>query len=40
VTRSPSLHPGDMRLLTAVDCEIYRNYHNVIIFSSRGSRPE
>ena len=36
VTRSPCLHPGDIRLLTAVDRPQLKHLMNVIVFSSEG----
>lgn len=38
VFRSPSLHPGDARVLKAVDCPELKHLHNVIVFSSKGQR--
>jgi len=46
VTKNPCSHPGDIRLLNAIDDkhphfnEFKNDYVNVIIFSSKGSRPE
>jgi RNA-dependent RNA polymerase len=40
VTRSPCLHPGDIRLLTAVDKPELAHLVNVIVFSSKGLIPE
>lgn len=40
VTRSPCLHPGDVRLLKAVDKQELSHLVNVIVFSSKGSVPE
>ncbi|THH33039.1 hypothetical protein EUX98_g1143 [Antrodiella citrinella] len=37
--RNPCLHPGDMRLAEAVDCARLRHLKNVVVFSTRGSRP-
>ena len=41
VTRSPALHPGDVRCATAVDVPQYsplRVLHNCLVFSSQGER--
>ena len=32
VWRNPCLHPGDVRVVTAVDCPALREYKNVVIF--------
>lgn len=40
VTKHPVMHPGDVRMLLAVDLPELRNHKNMIIFSQRGSRPE
>ena len=40
VTRSPTVHPGDIRRLKAVDIPELQHIVNVIVFSTRGSRPE
>lgn len=35
------MHPGDVRVLKAVDRPELRNQHcNVVVFSSKGDRPE
>jgi RNA-dependent RNA polymerase len=39
VTRNPCTHPGDLRLLTAVDKPELRHLTNVVVFSSLGERP-
>ena len=39
VTRNPCLHPGDIRVLTAVDKPEFHHLSNVIIFNSKGPRP-
>jgi len=39
VTRNPCTHPGDLRLMNAVDKEELRYLSNVIVFSSKGQRP-
>lgn len=39
VSRSPALHPGDVRVLEAVDNEILREaYTDCIVFPQRGSQ--
>ncbi|KAI9594184.1 RNA dependent RNA polymerase-domain-containing protein [Syncephalis fuscata] len=38
VTRNPCFHPGDIRLLTAVDKPELRHLKNVIVFSQKGDR--
>jgi len=40
VTKHPVMHPGDMRMLTAVDIPELRGHKNVILFSQKGIRPE
>lgn len=40
VTKHPVMHPGDVRMLLAVDIPALRGHKNVIIFSQKGSRPE
>jgi RNA-dependent RNA polymerase len=40
VTKHPVMHPGDTRMLLAVDIPALRHLKNVIIFSQKGSRPE
>lgn len=32
------VHPGDVRLVEAVDCPKLRHLRNVIVFNTRGSR--
>ena len=39
VTRNPCLHPGDLRVLHAVDVPSLRHIQNCIVFSVRGLRP-
>ena len=39
VTRNPATHPGDIRLMIGVDKEELRHLVNVVVFSSKGSRP-
>lgn len=38
VARNPSLHPGDIRVVNAVDCEALRHLVDVIVFPSTGER--
>ena len=40
VTKHPVVHPGDVRMLLAVDIPELRTHKNVILFSQHGSRPE
>ena len=40
VTRNPCTHPGDFRLLECVDHPDLRYLHNVVVFSSKGERPQ
>jgi len=40
VTKHPVMHPGDTRMLLAVDVSALRHLRNVVIFSQHGSRPE
>ncbi|KRZ44665.1 putative RNA-dependent RNA polymerase 1, partial [Trichinella pseudospiralis] len=39
VTKSPSVVPGDVRILTAVDLEVYHYLNDVIVFPKIGYRP-
>lgn len=39
VSRNPCTHPGDVRLLHAVDVPQLRHLVNVIVFPSTGARP-
>lgn len=32
------VHPGDVRLVTAVDCPKLHHLYNVVVFSTRGQR--
>ncbi|KAF9579397.1 hypothetical protein BGW38_004353 [Lunasporangiospora selenospora] len=38
VVRSPCFHPGDVRLVTAVDCPALRHLHDVVVFNTKGPR--
>ena len=40
VTKHPVSHPGDMRMLAAVDIPALSDKKNVILFSRHGDRPE
>ena len=40
VTRNPWVHPGDIRVLKAVVKEELKYLTNVIVFSSKGERPD
>jgi len=40
VTKHPVMHPGDVRMLLAVDIPELRGHKNVILFSRHGQRPE
>ena len=36
--RSPSLHPGDIRMVEAVDCPELHDLYDVVVFSQQGKR--
>ncbi|KAG2218226.1 hypothetical protein INT45_000768 [Circinella minor] len=38
VYRSPSLHPGDVRMLNAVTCPELEHLYNVVVFPAKGER--
>ena len=40
VTRNPATHPGDIRMLKCVDKPQLRYLFNVVVFSSKGERPQ
>ena len=40
VTRNPCTHPGDIRKLKCVDRPELRHLYNVVVFSSKGFRPQ
>ena len=40
ITRNPCTHPGDIRLLESVDRPELRHLFNVVVFSSKGERPQ
>jgi hypothetical protein len=42
ITRSPCLHPGDIRVvqaMSAIDYPQLKHYEDVIVFSQKGFRP-
>ncbi|XEV03856.1 hypothetical protein FSHL1_009143 [Fusarium sambucinum] len=39
VGRNPSLHPGDIRVVEAVDCKALHHLKDVVVFPSTGDRP-
>ncbi|KAF5237407.1 hypothetical protein FAUST_6065 [Fusarium austroamericanum] len=39
VGRNPSLHPGDIRVVEAVDCKALHHLTDVVVFPSTGDRP-
>ena len=40
ITKHPVMHPGDIRMLLAIDVPGLRNSSNVLLFSQHGTRPE
>jgi RNA-dependent RNA polymerase len=40
ITRNPCTHPGDIRILNCVDKHELRYLFNVVVFSSKGFRPQ
>ncbi|ROT34698.1 RdRP-domain-containing protein [Sodiomyces alkalinus F11] len=38
VGRNPSLHPGDIRVVQAVDCPVLHHLKNVVVFPSTGDK--
>ena len=40
VTKNPCSHPGDVRKLVAVDIKELHHLYNVVVFSTKGSRPD
>ena len=40
ICKHPVMHPGDIRMLLAVDVPNLRHCRNVLLFSRKGSRPE
>ena len=40
MSRNPCTHPGDIRVLEAVDIPQFRHLSNVVVFSSKGDRPQ
>ncbi|KAH0362099.1 RdRP-domain-containing protein, partial [Aureobasidium melanogenum] len=39
LARNPSLHPGDIRVVRAVQCEPLKNLKNVVVLPQQGERP-
>ncbi|KAK6331013.1 hypothetical protein TWF718_003204 [Orbilia javanica] len=39
LARNPSLHPGDLRIVNAVDCPSLRHLKNVVVFPQTGDKP-
>ncbi|RSM03201.1 hypothetical protein CEP52_007537 [Fusarium oligoseptatum] len=39
VGRNPSLHPGDIRVVEAVDCQKLHHIRDVVVFPATGDRP-
>lgn len=39
LARNPSLHPGDIRVVKAVDCEGLSHLRNVVVLPQQGQRP-
>ncbi|KAF3930202.1 hypothetical protein ABW20_dc0102476 [Dactylellina cionopaga] len=39
LARNPSLHPGDLRIVNAVDCPKLRHLRNVVVLPQTGERP-
>ena len=40
VAKHPVMHPGDVRILLAVDIPKLQDHKNMILFSQQGIRPE
>lgn len=40
ITRNPCTHPGDLRLLEGVKKDELMHLFNVVVFSSKGERPQ
>jgi RNA-dependent RNA polymerase len=40
VTKNPCSHPGDVRKFKAVDIPELRYLYNVVVFSTKGDRPD
>ncbi len=40
MSRNPVTHPGDIRMLNAVNIPELSHLFNVIVFSSKGERPQ
>ncbi|CAD0087982.1 unnamed protein product [Aureobasidium vineae] len=39
LARNPSLHPGDIRVVRAVQCEALKHLKNIVILPQQGERP-
>lgn len=39
LARNPSLHPGDIRVVRAVQCEALKHLKNVVVLPQQGERP-
>ncbi|KAI5201365.1 RdRP-domain-containing protein [Aureobasidium subglaciale] len=39
LARNPSLHPGDVRVVKAVDCKALNHLKNVVVLPQQGERP-
>lgn len=40
VTKNPCSHPGDVRKVTAINREEFHHLYNVVVFSTKGQRPD
>lgn len=40
IAKHPVVHPGDVRMLLAVDIPELRDHRNVLLLSQHGMRPE
>lgn len=40
VTKNPCSHPGDVQKVTAVNRKEFHHLFNVVVFSTKGSRPD
>ncbi|KAI5272997.1 RdRP-domain-containing protein [Aureobasidium subglaciale] len=39
LARNPSLHPGDIRVVKAVDCKALKHLKNIVVLPQQGERP-